>query len=1729
MNIPATADYSALPMKESNWMQKGRSVVELYAEVGFARGGPRGSLQFEMLEGVCSNLVSIFCEPGEGQRVAIVMLADHTSAFRSFVRLWELRLQGIHQLTPVMCVSLEEMNLVLKPVFLAHITSLLDGDGVKQCVEEERRLRSDIAGTTVKLKKFRKLANYKALKAVVNDTTFRCEQILLKVTEFRNAMHCLADLIMSPRSDDVQVRPVFCLRSDWTWSQLHFIIQRECYRLKAQLPLYARRTEIISHVDSDQVVVLVGETGSGKSTQLVQYLYDAGYAGRGKSIVCTQPRKVAALNLTQRVKEESDGCCSDPFSVGCITSPGAHNYARLRLAEINFTTDFILLQFCLVDPLLSNFSCVVVDEAHERSLNTDLLLAMLKNALRKRPDLKVIIMSATADAELLSAYFHSGEVLRVPGRNFPVHVIYEPGDRPEDCLQVHDEYLKRVVKKVRDIHENGAEGNILAFLTSPAEVDWACSQMLDSSAVALPLHGKLQNEDLRRVFQENSPGRRKIVFATNFAETSLTIPDVRYVVDSGVAKESTFDPKKGMNVLQVGRIDQSSAIQRAGRAGRTQIGICYRLYRQAEFEAFASHRLPEIKRVHLGVAILKLLALGIKDVENFDFVEPPDPQAIQLALRVLDQLGAVKQASAGIAGRSLTRLGWSLVKLAIEPRLGKILLDSQQQGFAQDGLVIAALMSNSGTVFYRSGPEGVKERADRLKMRFCHPHGELFTLLSVYQEWESQPERYRNQWCLRNCISSKAMKRCQDQVNEMKNCLRYELKLSVPPTYKWSPDQPLESSTPLRKIIFAALASNLAVFSGHDRFGYSVVSSGQQARLHPSSSILVFGSTPDFVVYGEILHTSNTFLDLVTVVEPEWIHSLGSTLQYDVAALQASIMRQWVVPVTSSSFLSRLCGKQGQNLMLLKQSIQEQHHERCVIDLSYDNNVMTVYTTPKQMGTAQEQVDKLMKKEKRWMENEALEKRLVTSANSFPSPSVIVGAGAVIIDVLMPGESASVEILYEHSAGLDDREEEKLLEFSDLCGEGLAGFEKHSRGSEASPGLVRWGIVRYRSGSSARSAVEFLNGFSLSGGNIKLTARIPEESSTNSFSRAPLPAVKATLAWARRRRKGWASVRCDPKDAPVILETVTGNLHKVGPCFHIKPDRAKENSLFLMGLQRDVDENSLQDLLFEVSGCRVLDCYMPRSPAPIPQPSVKTVHEEIVQFVSLYVERDKFHVLVFEPKERDYITRAEIRFDENVHEDAAIALKALEGYVIPGCKYWQTISTKRMFSSQVHMSRLMCGILKQEMEELVAALQERYKDARIVITSRDSGAQRVQVSAPSLAVVAQCKCALENLLEGQAISGEDLDESAVRLIFTKRGSQISRAVEMLTKTLILCDKRTQVAKIYGPSEKKAEALKEVVTRLKKLDSVMKSRQIVLRGEGIPVGLMREVIRTYGLDLEGLRSLAGSDAKLTVDHRSHRLLVNGGDMEGVLRIQAAVGEMAQRLAGASSDRESIGGGILQWSLGEEECSICFCLMEDKYSLEGCGHSFCRSCLIDQMNSSIRHRDGFPVSCAYEDCNLHLVLADIPRLLTGEQQDELYRASLGAFVAQNPLWYRFCTTADCPNVYRVTKTGDRFQCAACSVQICTACHVEYHEDLSCVEYARYRVDPDASLQAWREGKIDVKNCPCCGRVIEKVDGCNHMLCICGKHVCWACLMTFVDASPCYDHLRTAHDTLELLLVE
>ena len=425
-------------------------------------------------------------------------------------------------------------------------------------------------------------------------------------------------------------------------SRKHF--GRECNRYQSALPMYAYRNYITRTILQSNVTILVGETGSGKSTQLVQYLYEAGLAETG-IIVCTQPRKVAAISLAKHVSSE--------MGVTLGHELGYKTGLRGKYSEktkVVYMTDHTLLNECIAESTFSKYSCLIIDEAHERSLSTDLLLAFIKQCLPQRHDLKVVITSATINPDLFVRYFGGNcPVIKVPGRTYPVDVIY---CNEADSSPLERDYVKASVEQACELHENEPIGDFIVFLTSANEIEKACqlaSKKLGDSAVILPLHGKLQPEDQQKVFKEYE--KRKIVFSTNVAETSVTISGVKCIIDTGLSKELCFDPKKNINSLEVQLISKSSAEQRKGRAGRTSAGKCYRLYSEDVYAKMSDKSLPEILRVTLASTVLKLYEFGVTDVVSFNFVEEPDRATLEGAVESLKFLGAIEDGHLTDLGR----------------------------------------------------------------------------------------------------------------------------------------------------------------------------------------------------------------------------------------------------------------------------------------------------------------------------------------------------------------------------------------------------------------------------------------------------------------------------------------------------------------------------------------------------------------------------------------------------------------------------------------------------------------------------------------------------------------------------------------------------------------------------------------------------------------------------------------------------------------------------------------------------------------------------------------------------------------------------------------------------------------------------------------------------------------------------------------------------------------------
>lgn len=1495
------------------------------------------------------------------------------------------------------------------------------------------------------------------------------ELVGAKIAEYKAAMSSIRHAMLRVTDDDEEEESVdegvdvFGIGEDKDvdFARLHMMMLRECRRLNEGLPIYAYRRKILNHIFSNQVMVLIGETGSGKSTQLVQFLADSGLVANG-SIVCTQPRKIAAISLAHRVDEESNGCYEDNFVLSYSTFLNSQDFS----SKIIFCTDSCLLHHCMNDAGFDGISYIIVDEAHERSLNTDLLLALIKKKLLDRLDLRLIIMSATADADRLADYFYGCQTFHVKGRNFPVEIKYVPDVSVEASFnsvpnslggaRAAVSYVNDVVRLVSMIHKNEEEGAVLAFLTSQLEVEWACENFSDTSAMVLPMHGKLSHVEQSRVFK-SYPGKRKIIFCTNMAETSLTIKEVKYVVDSGLAKESRFVPSSGLNVLKVNWISQSSANQRAGRAGRTGAGKCYRLYSESDFNMMEVHQEPEIRKVHLGTAVLRILALGVKDAQNFEYVDAPNPEAINMAVKNLEQLGAVK---CRLNCFELTDTGRHLVKLGIEPRLGKIMLDCFRSDLKKEGVVLAAVMANSSSIFCRVGTDEEKHKADLQKVRLCHQDGDLFTLLAVYKKWEDGHEN-RNTWCWENSINAKTMRRCQETISELENCLKHELNIIVPSYWCWNPEAPTEHDKKLKKIILSSLTGNLAMFLGHERSGYQVISTDQVVNLHPSCSLLNYGIKPEWVVFTEILSVPNQYLVCVTAVDHEalyTIHPMPFIQQLEKHKLQIKI-----ISGLGHHVLARFCGKSGQNQQKIISHLKEEcRDERITVEIDFENNEVVLFATEQDMEKVFSIVNGALECEAKMLKNECLERNLFPGRPGS-SPLALFGSGAEIKHLELEKRFLSVEVLHQNARDINDKE---LILLVDSLISGIANFHKSAGNFRIASDENKWGKFTFLKPEDAEYAVSKLNGIEFHGSSLKV---VPICSSDNRG--LPFPAVRARLSWPRN------------------------------------PSRARAHGIRLLGLRE----------------------------TPIASPSISACEEALIREISPFMPNksfpgQNFRVEVFPPEENNPMTRATVTFDGSLYREAARALDHLNGSILPCCQPWQIIQCNHVFHSTLSCPVRVYNVISQEVASLLESFRSQ-KGVSYNFEKTENGIFRVKLTANATKTIADLRRPLEILMKGKTINHPDLTLSAVQLLLSRDGVAHLKSIEQETETYILYDRQSLTIKVFGDQDQMATAETKLVHALSQLLE-KKPLEIRLRGHNLPPDLMKKTVENFGVNLEGFNKEMPA---VKVDLHKHRhLLKVWGSKEDKQRVEGMISELimsvkhnalvqlpSENVAGNKEDQKRVDDS----ELSKDACPICLCEAEDPFKLESCGHMFCRACLVDQCDSATKSHDGFPICCLKTGCKKPFLIVDLKHLVSNEKLEDLFRASLRAFVASRSGMYRFCSTPDCQSIYQVAALNAEtkpFVCGACFVEICTKCHLEYHPFMSCKDYKQYKEDPDATLLEWRKGKGNVKNCPSCGYTIEKADGCNHVECRCGSHICWTCLENFRSSEECYGHLRSVHQS-------
>jgi pre-mRNA-splicing factor ATP-dependent RNA helicase DHX16 len=620
---------------------------------------------------------------------------------------------------------------------------------------------------------------------------------------------------------------------------------------RKSLPIYQYREEFIAALAEHQILVIVGETGSGKTTQLPQYLHEAGYTKGGLKVGCTQPRRVAAMSVAARVADEMGVKVGNEVGYSIRFEDATSDKTILK-----YMTDGMLLREFMTEPDLGAYSALMIDEAHERTVHTDILLALIKDLSRERPELKILISSATMNAAKFAEYFDDAPIFNIPGRRYPVDIHY--------TQQPEANYLAAAITTVFQIHTTQGKGDILVFLTGQDEIQSAEERITDvarklgsrvKELIICPIYANLPSELQAKIFEPTPEGARKVVLATNIAETSLTIDGIVYVIDPGFVKENVYNPATGMSKLIAVPCSRASANQRSGRAGRVGPGKCFRLYTKYAFmNEMEESTTPEIQRTNLNGIVLQLKSLGINDLLDFEFMDPPPTETLIGALNQLFALQALNHKG------ELTKVGRQMAEFPTDPMLAKAVLAADRLGCVEEVLTIVSMLSESAALFFR--PKDKKIHADSARARFTIKEGgDHLTLLNIFNQWVDSD--FSPVWAKENFLDMRSLKRARDVRDQLaKLCERVEVTMS---------SCGANDLVPIQKALTSGFFPNAARLQrGGD--SYRTVKNNTTVYIHPSSVCMANDPPIKMVIYYELVQTTKEYMRNCLPIKPEWLH-----------------------------------------------------------------------------------------------------------------------------------------------------------------------------------------------------------------------------------------------------------------------------------------------------------------------------------------------------------------------------------------------------------------------------------------------------------------------------------------------------------------------------------------------------------------------------------------------------------------------------------------------------------------------------------------------------------------------------------------------------------------------------------------------------------------------------------------------------------------------------------------
>ena len=1448
---------------------------------------------------------------------------------------------------------------------------------------------------------------------------------------------------------------------------------RECQRFNKALPIYSERSNILKTIERYQTCILIGETGSGKSTQLVQYLYEDGYAENGL-IACTQPRKLAASSLAKHVSSEVNEYLGTTYEFMSVKSKVC------KSAKVIFMTDHTLLNECIADRNLSKYSCLVIDEAHERSIHTDILIALIKRCLPNRQDLKVIITSATINPKLFSTYFGGASecpVIEVSGRTYPVDVFWE---NSEDGSTESRDYVAESVSKAFDIHisKKDEQGDILVFLTGPAEIERACKlaqDTLKTDCIALPLHGKLQPEEQQKVF-EPIPGKRKVVFSTNVAETSVTIPGIKYVIDTGLAKEMSYDPKKNMNTLEIKPISKSSANQRKGRAGRTSYGECYRLFSEGVYENMRDDSIPEILRITLAFAVIKLYEFGIEDIHSFEFVDAPDKKALSDAVENLKFLGAIKD------GR-LTDLGKKMALLPLEPNLSKILLDSIENKVGAEGAAAVAISTLAGRVFFRPSKDELQSNSDHKRLPFCQESGDQMTNLYTYQQWSSQEKTDRNKWCSENFVNGKSMRMVQQMVDELSLILKQNCGISLPRCMP-SLDQALLI---LPRLFFNSFLSNLCTHLGHNRIGYWCENlPTEQLIIHYGSSLQYLSSHPMHIIFEKTQKTSQHFMLQVLPVREEWIEDAVATGKLPCHPAETSLYKHYQV---SSFRFTNI----GPTLMIkLRQKYVPDRRATIHEFQSFDVQPLFEYPSGRERGdfTVYAQkcfLDEVKKSVNEYIQGEKLKLKKETSTHGIiggnDDVKVVMGEGGCIDKIIMPDEVHTVVVLNLSSLN-------KLRAAEELSKIGECNISHY----DCPNGKVKF-VAEFQKAEDFATAL-----------NYKF-----KEFENQSVVILPFKEVRKGsnlyLSWPRRERENFTFINVSEEDYYAYISPRFGCsyfLQQSSTSIKFQHDKNKR-SIKVMRISPNTDLSEVKShfLAFWPLLNHVEISFRYKKAAAETPEDLSRKRQDLTDMIALYVPRTSYSLNFQIPKSASIQYKATITFDSPA--ECSIAQQRIN---LNHPQYRTDVSF--CFSIRYH-SRLF-EVVKSSLVEAASVFNPEV----ITFSEKDRwGNVYVKVTEKSIDIFKKAKDMVNKFIEPTKLT---FTEPKVNKYTSTPGFwRVIKTLQDETATIMkllnfnMCDNTVE---IYGSTENKRLAKEKVEKHFDELFTDDVNFYSVDLKHFNP-GMLKFLILRYGSGLVNLVGEVSNVRAINVNARKH-ILELFCSRDSCLKFLAI-------LENYRSNECSTPQVQSEPDLSDNnECCVCYQTHDSNktfYRLEICGHVYCRECIEMQLAPTTI---SVPIMCVADQCEEKLVWKDFENLFRSKvvRRLQVKAAAVKAYVAAHPNTYRACSTPDCSMIYFVTEDGKRFTCSQCGAHYCTKCHGDWHEGFETCDAYQTRDKADDGIRQWLDDNRDCKKCPKCSVPIEKNGGCNHVACQCGAQICWNCLKHFETSGQCYGHLSSEH---------